>query len=70
VKYISLGSYQLTNRNRSVGCKGNSRVAEKSSSHVANMNSEGLSDCESNLLKGVDHWCWGGVGVSVESAFV
>ena len=57
-----LGSYQLTiiERNSGVEYKGNSRVVEKSSSRMANMNSKGLSDCESNLLKGVDRWCWGG----------
>ena len=51
--YIDLGSYQLTTieRNGGVGCKGNSRLFEKSSSRVANMNGEGLSDCESNLLE-------------------
>ena len=66
--YLGLGSYQLTiiERNGGVGCKGNSRVVEKSSLRIANMNSKGLSDCESNLLEGVDRWCWGGVGVSVE----
>jgi hypothetical protein len=42
-------------------------VVEKSTSRVANMNSEGLSDCESNLLEGVDRWCWVRVGVSVET---
>ena len=63
--YLGLGSYQLTiiDRNGGVGCKGNSRVVKKSSSRVANMNSKGLSDCESNFLEGVDRWCWGGVGV-------
>ena len=66
--YLGLDSYQLTiiDRNGGVGCKGNSRVVEKSSPRVANMNREGVSDCESNLLEGVDCWCWGGVGVSVE----
>jgi len=56
--YIGLGSYQLTiiERNGGVGCKGNSRVVEKSSMRVVNMNSEGLSDSESNLLEGVDRW--------------
>ncbi len=40
--YLGLGSYRLTiiEKNGGVGCKGNSRVVEKSSSHVANMNSE------------------------------
>ena len=67
--YFGLGSYRLTiiDRNGGVGCKGDIRVVEKSSSCIANMNSEGLSDCESNLLEGVDRWCWGGVGVSIES---
>ncbi len=57
-----LGSYQLTiiERNSGVEYKGNSRVVEKSSLRIANMNSKGLSDCEFNLLKGVDRWCWGG----------
>ena len=57
--YLGLGSYQLTiiERNGGVGCKGNTRVVEKSSSRVAIMNSEGLSDCESILLEGVDCWC-------------
>ena len=56
--YLGLGSYQLTiiERNSGVGCKGNSRVVEKSLSRVANMNSEGLRDGESNLLEGVDRW--------------
>jgi len=54
--------------NCGVGCKGNSRVVEKSSSRIANMNNEDLSDCKSNLLDGVDRWCWGGVGVSVEAS--
>ena len=45
--YLGLGYYQLTiiDGNGGVGCKGNSRVVEKSSSRVANMNNEGLSDC-------------------------
>jgi len=66
--YLGLGSYRLTivERNGGVGCKGNSRVVEKSSSWVANMNSECFSDCESYLLEGVDGWCWGRVGMSVE----
>ena len=58
--------YRLTIRNGGVGCKGNSRVVEKSSLRIANMNSKGLSDCEINLMKGVDRWCWGGEGVSVD----
>ena len=58
--------YRLTITNGGVGCKGNSRVVEKSSSPIANMNSECFSDCESDLLEGVDRWCWGRVGVPVE----
>ena len=63
-KYLGLGSYRLTiiERNDGVGCKGNGRVVEKSSSGLANMNSECVSDCESDLLEGVDRWCWGRVG--------
>jgi hypothetical protein len=63
-----LGSYQLTiiEWNSGVEYKGNSRVVEKSSLRIANMNSKGLSDCEINLMKGVDRWCWGGEGVSVD----
>ena len=52
--YLGLGSYRLTikERNGGVGCKGNSRVVEKSSSRVANMNSECFSDCESYFVGG------------------
>ena len=35
---------------------------------VVNMNSEGLSDSESNLLEGVDRWCWGGEETPPHSA--
>ena len=68
--YLGLGSYRLTiiERNGGVGCKGNSRVVEKSLSRVANMNSECFSDCESDLLEGVDRWCWGRVGVPTETS--
>jgi hypothetical protein len=37
---------------------------------MADMNSKGFSGCESNLLEGVDHRCWGRVGVSVETPFL
>ncbi len=68
--YLGLGSYRLTiiERNGGVGCKGNSRVVEKSSSRIVNMNSECFNDCESDLLEGVDHWCWGRVGVPIETS--
>ncbi len=59
----------IIEKNGGVGCKGNSRVVEKSLSCVANMNSsECFSDCESYLLEGVDRWCWSRVGMSVEAS--
>ena len=68
--YLGLGSYQLTilERNGGVGCKGNIRVVKKSSSRITTMNSKCFSDCESDLLEGVDRWCWGRVGVPVETS--
>ncbi len=57
----------IIERNGGVGCTGNNRLVEKSRSHVEDMNSDRLSDCESNLLEGVDRRCWGRVGVSVET---
>jgi hypothetical protein len=42
-------------------------VVEKSTSCVAGINSEGFSDCESNLFEGVDYWCQGRVGASVKT---
>jgi hypothetical protein len=53
-----------------VRCKGNNRVVEKPTPCMADMNSKGFSGCESNLLEGVDHRCWGRVGVSVETPFL
>ena len=57
----------IIERNSGAGCQGNNRVVEKSTSCVAGINSEGLGDCESNLFEGVDCWCRGRVGVSVET---
>jgi hypothetical protein len=57
----------IIERNGGVRCKSNSRVVEKSSSCVANINSKCFSDCKSYLLEGVDRWCWGRVGMSVEA---
>ena len=49
-------------------CKGMNRVVEEYLSRVADMNCKDFSDCESNLLEGVDRWCWDRVGVSIESS--
>jgi hypothetical protein len=66
-RFLSIDHYR-EERWGSVGCKGNSRVVEKSSSRVANMNGKCFSDCESYSLEGVDCWCWGRVGMSVEAS--
>jgi hypothetical protein len=58
IDILGLGSYQLTiiEKNGAVRCKGNNRVTEESTPHVVDMNCEGFSDCEFNLLEGVDRW--------------
>ena len=50
--YLSLGSYQLTikERNGGVGIRGKNRVVDESTLCVVNMNCEGFYDGETELL--------------------